>query len=271
LHGNIWKFDLRDNTVANGGLPVFTAEQAGLRQPITGGIEAGAGPGGGVLLFFGTGSYAFENDATDQSIQSLYAVLDKSPATPATASRSDLAEQVLSVTVSGLRALSTNAVDYVTQNGWHMDLVTTDGTDTFQDGERFVGTPRLQSGLILFPAFQPGGAGGDPCAAGGTNWLYAMNAVSGSAGLSGLRAGSPTGTAAPQGTAGTRLDTAGSTPVRDVAVLLLPAPGSVAAGATAAEIAEALGRTCDLVISVAGAPPYYLPRACGRQSWRQVR
>ena len=271
LHGNIWKFDLRNNTVANGGLPVFTASVAGERQPVTGGLEVASGPGGGVLLYFGTGSYSFENDATDQGVQTVYSVLDRGLTTPATATRANLAAQQLNETVGGQRTLTSTQVNYVTQNGFYMDLVTFDGTDTFQRGERFVGNPRLQSGLIVFPTFEPGGVSGDPCATGGTNWLYAFNAVSGAAGLSGLRAGAPDGAAAAAGTVGQRLDTSGTTPIRDVAVLLLPAPGNVAAGATAAQIADALERTCDLVISVAGAPPYYLPRACGRQSWRQVR
>lgn len=272
LHGNIWKFDLRTNVVGNGGLPIFTAAVGTVRQPITGGLEVAAGPGGGVLLYFGTGSFSFENDASDQGVQSLYSVLDSSPATPATKLRTNLAQQTLAASGTGQRTLTSNPVNYVTQSGWFMDLATTDGTDTFLRGERFVGNPRLQSGLIVFPAFEPaGGAGGDPCAVGGTNWLYAFNAVSGASGLSGLRAGAPTGTAAPAGTVGQRLETSGTTPVRDVAVLLLPPPGNVAAGATAAEISAALERTCDLVVSVAGAPPYYLPRACGRQSWRQIR
>jgi type IV pilus assembly protein PilY1 len=271
LHGNVWKFDLRNNTVANGGQPIFTAEIAGQRQPITGGLEVASGPGGGVLIYFGTGSYSFENDATDQSLQSLYSVLDTGSSTPNTASRADLAQQELIAGMDGFRSLSGNAVNYVTQRGWYMDLATVLAGDVTLLGERFVGNPRLQSGLILFPTFEPGGVAGDPCAAGGTNWLYALNAISGASGLSGLRAGSPTGTSAPTGTVGTQLATSGTIPVKDVAVLLPPPPGAVESTATAAEIAAALDRTCDLVISVAGAPPLYLPRACGRQSWRQVR
>jgi type IV pilus assembly protein PilY1 len=271
LHGNVWKFDLRNNTVANGGIPIFTASIAGQRQPITGGLEVASGPGGGVLIYFGTGSYSFENDATDQSLQSLYTVLDTGSTTPNTATRANLASQQLVSAMDGFRTLSGNAVDYVTQRGWYMDLATVLGGDLTLLGERFVGNPRLQSGLILFPTFEPGGIAGDPCAAGGTNWLYALNAISGASGLSGLRAGSPTGPAAPSGTVGTQLQTSGTIPVKDVAVLLPPPPGAVESTATAAEIAAALARTCDLVISVAGAPPLYLPRACGRQSWRQVR
>jgi len=271
LHGNIWKFDLRNNTVANGGQPIFTAAIGGQRQPITGGLEVASGPGGGVLIYFGTGSFSFENDAADQSLQSIYSVLDTESATPNTATRANLAPQALVASVDGLRSLSGSAVNYVNQRGWYMDLATVVGGDVTLRGERFVGNPRLQSGLILFPTFEPAGTLLDPCASGGTNWLYALNAISGAPGLSGLRANSPTGTAAPSGTVGTLLDTAGTIPVKDVAVLLPPPPGAVASDATAAEIAEALGRTCDLVISVAGAPPLYLPRACGRQSWRQVR
>lgn len=271
LHGNIWKFDLRNNTVANGGQPIFTASVAGQRQPITGGLEVASGPGGGVLIYFGTGSFSFENDAADQGLQSLYSVLDTGSTTPNTVTRANLAQQTLVAAADGVRSLAGNAVNYVNQRGWYMDLATVLGGDVTLRGERFVGNPRLQSGLILFPTFEPAGTLLDPCATGGTNWLYALNAISGGAGLSGLRANSPTGTAAPAGTVGTLLDTAGTIPVKDVAVLLPPPPGAVDSTATAAEIAEALGRTCDLVISVAGAPPLYLPRACGRQSWRQVR
>ncbi|WP_290884992.1 PilC/PilY family type IV pilus protein [Arenimonas sp.] len=269
--GNIWKFDLRNNTVANGGQPIFSAIVGGVRQPITGGLEVAAGPGGGVMIYFGTGSYAFEDDTSDGSLQTLYAVLDRSPATPATVTRSNLGAQTLAAGAGGTRVLSNSQINYVTQSGWYMDLATGTGPTQVLRGERFVGNPRLQSGLVLFPTFEPGGAATDPCATGGTNWLYAFNAVSGAAGLSGLRIDSPTGTAAPAGTVGQALDTGGDIPVRNVAVLLAPPPAPPGAAATVAEIGEALGRTCDLVVSVPGAPTYYLPRACGRQSWRQIR
>lgn len=271
LHGNIWKFDLRNNTLANGGKPVFTASVGGVRQPITGGIEVSSGPGGGLMIYFGTGSYAFANDPSDASLQSVYAFLDKAPTTPTTYTRANLAVQTITAgtDLNGqpTRNIANASPNYVTQSGWYMDLA----IGASLTGERFVANPRLQSGQILFVTFEPAGGVADPCDTTGTNWLYAMNATSGAPGLSGMRLDSPTGSGAPAGTGGVELDTDSDMPIRDLAVLIVPPPGAVDPTATQAEIDAALARTCDLVINVAGAPPMYLPRACGRQSWRQVR
>src|SRR5699024_7764483 len=75
LQGNIWKFDLSSHNaagwnVAFGGVPLFSARIGSQIQPITGGIEVSSGPGGGVSLFFGTGSYFAEEDRDSAHIQS---------------------------------------------------------------------------------------------------------------------------------------------------------------------------------------------------------
>ena len=63
LLGNIWKFDVGDASVAAwnvaiSGAPLFVAtDSAGVRQPITGGIDVAVGPGAGYMLYFGTGRY----------------------------------------------------------------------------------------------------------------------------------------------------------------------------------------------------------------------
>ena len=59
--------------------------------------------------------------------------------------------------------------------------------------------------------------------------------------------------------------------VKDVAVMTTPRIGPLAPGSSQADIDAALGAQCSMVVRVAGAPPMYLPRPCGRQSWRQVR
>jgi type IV pilus assembly protein PilY1 len=266
-HGNIWKFDLRNNTLANGGLPIFTASVAGVRQPITGGIEAAAGPGGGIMLYFGTGSFAFEEDPNDLSLQTVYAVLDKAPVTPATLSRANLGAQTLSAGAnSSIRSIVNTSINYVSQSGWYMDLAVTTGVTQTLTGERFVANPRLQSGLILFPVFEPGSVATDPCDTGGTNWLYGMNAISGASGLGGLSAGSPDGTPTPAGTVGQLLDTTGEMPVRDFAVLLLPGTPFAPAGGPLPP-----DPGCKLAMQGSGADTLYMDRACGRQSWRQIR
>ncbi|MET1162592.1 MAG: PilC/PilY family type IV pilus protein, partial [Pseudoxanthomonas sp.] len=72
--GAVWKFDLRDGTSGTITTPLFVTNTYadGTRQPILGGLAAAAGPGGGVMVYFGTGSFSFAGDEVDRTIQSLY-------------------------------------------------------------------------------------------------------------------------------------------------------------------------------------------------------
>lgn len=267
--GAIWKFDLRSATPANQATPLFTTlrytsgPESGFRQPILGGLTAAAGPGGGVLVYFGTGSFSFEGDPVDDTLQSIYAVLDSSygaptaPANPLT--RSNLLQQTITGDTGAIRTTSSNAMP-VGRSGWYLDLPT---------GERAVGYPRIVNGVLFVPTYAPVSAA--ECSNDGVNWLYGLNALSGAASLSNVRFGSPTGTKADVGTGAISLDTQGTAPVKDVAVLTSPRVPPLAAGASAADLAAALAAQCSMVIQVAGAPPLYMPRACGRQSWRQIQ
>lgn len=271
--GAIWKFDLRDATTPgilpatpDQTRPVFTTltytsgPQMGTRQPIIGGLTAAQGPGGGVMVYFGSGSFSFDGDATDNSLQSLYAVLDTSTGDPTTTvDRSDLLMQAITASSAGTRSTSSN-VATVLRSGWYLDLPV---------GERFVGYPRVESGLLFMPTYAPNSA--TSCSTAGVNWLYGLNALSGAAGLSNVRFDSPTGTSPGAGTGAVALDTQGTAPVKDVAVLTTPRLQPLGAGATPAEIADALAAQCSMVIQVAGAKPIYLRRPCGRQSWRQIQ
>lgn len=274
LQGNVWKFDLRDNSAAFAGDPLFTALDAGGNpQPITGGLDAAAGPGGGVMIYFGTGSYSYTNDPDDDSVQTLYGIWDNEADAPITGGRGSLQVQTISseTTEAGqsVRRITTNPINFITEMGWYLDLgvVTSGKIDAV--GERFVGIPSLQSGTVFFTTFEPGDSG--DCAAGGSNWLYALDALSGAAAMSNVRVGGPDATPLSDGTGAVALQTSGTAPVKDIAVLLPPSPPPLDADSDADEIAAALGRTCDLVVQVAGAPSVYLPRPCGRQSWRQIR
>src|SRR5690606_32534314 len=94
--GAVWKFDLRNPNPANITTPLFTTRsynESGLayRQTITGGIEASTGQGGGVMLYFGTGSFSFEGDPGQADLQSLYALNDiEQGATTTTFTRTNL-------------------------------------------------------------------------------------------------------------------------------------------------------------------------------------
>jgi len=259
--GAIWRFDLRDTTPSNLTTPVFVTQthSDGSRQPITGGLTAALAPGGGVMLYFGTGSFAFNGDKEDLSKQSLYGVIDRGLST--TLTYEDLTEQTVTVGASGstARVVSRNVMG-AGRRGWYIDLPT---------GERAVSHPRIENGIVFIPTYDPAVAEG--CSGIGNNWLYGLNALSGGAALSGVSVGSPTGDPYGSTTGAVALATDGTAPVTDVAVLTTPRVPLLAANATEDALKDALAAQCSMLVQVAGAPPLYMPRACGRQSWRQIR
>ncbi|MGV8959386.1 MAG: pilus assembly protein [Stenotrophomonas sp.] len=284
LHGNLWRFDLTDAgsfQVGVGGKPVFTAKDSdGKRQPITGGLEAALGPKGGVMILFGTGSFMFEqtgniNDKTNDDMQTVYGVLDVGTVT-ATLGRSNLQEQTLNATTN---FVTSNNVDYYgTKSGWYLDLSSKVKNSAGKDvpaGERVVGRPRLQGGTFLFPTYSPSST--DPCAGGGANALYGLKALTGGGDLGSFRQG-PKGDPAAQGTGKMVLATGGSSPVMDIGILTSPRQDALERrdGESEAEfqerLRERLGEArCDVIVQAPGAEALYRWRACGRQSWRQVR
>lgn len=270
--GAIWKFDLRPAALVPGGVvssptrPVFTTLQYAsgpennTRQPILGGITAAAGRNGGVMLYFGTGSFSFDSDPADATLQSLYGVLDLSTGQPAaTVTRSSLAEQAIVGTASGARTITSNIPGAGTR-GWFIDLPVR---------ERFVGYPRVESGVVFMPTYAPVGA--QQCSVEGANWLYGLNALTGAAGLSNVAFDSPQGPSPGAGTGALSLNTQGTAPVKDVAIFSSPRISPLAAGSDPDDLSDALDAQCSMVVQVAGAPTMYLRRPCGRQSWRQIQ
>lgn len=280
LLGNVWKFDLTGaGSVANGGTPLFVARDGnGTRQPITGGFDVSAGPGDGRVLYFGTGRYIAQNDniaGVNPPVQSIYAIWDNGTAVTGDRATVLQEQRILSETTppNPSRQTTQNLVNYSSLRGWYMDL-RVEGQPA--RAERFIGTPRLQSGKIFFTTFEPIG---DPCTAGGRNWLYGLDSLTGGAGLANVSIGSIDGAPACLGEGCGALGIADGAPVRDT-VLSIPPP-SVIPGIgcevgvdpgceVPADLNAALSR-CTLVVQAAGSPPIYLPRPCGRQSWRQIR
>ncbi len=84
LKGNLWKFDLTASNPASWGVehgsgtPLFVArDDSGTRQPITAALEIGTHSSGGYMIYFGTGKYFEKNDDTTTSMQTIYAIWDK--------------------------------------------------------------------------------------------------------------------------------------------------------------------------------------------------
>jgi type IV pilus assembly protein PilY1 len=138
---------------------------------------------GGVLIYFGTGSYLTTDDLTDDQTQTFYAVWDK-PEVNGTVTRSQLQVQTLvtETTFEGheVRTTSKNPVDWDSKRGWYLDLKeSTNGVPS----ERIVSTPVVMEfddpdvpDRVLFVTNTPSP---DPCSHGGTTWLMELDLVTG--------------------------------------------------------------------------------------------
>lgn len=89
LTGNLWRFEYRSDggrmAVGYQGKPLFTATNtAGTKQAITATPAAFPHPDGGTMVLFGTGKLVTAADKADLSVQSVYGVRDRTPATEST-------------------------------------------------------------------------------------------------------------------------------------------------------------------------------------------
>lgn len=277
--GAVWKFDLRDPVKQT--VPLFTSlpyTEGGqtLRQPITGGINAGTGPNGGVMLYFGTGSFSFVEDAKDNSRQSLYAVNDTSPGpVTATVTRSNLTGRTVTTTGTQ-RSLTLNSGSPSNPRGWFIDLPL--GVGKEQGSERFVANPALSNGVLVMNTYAPE-SGGVGCSSSGANWLFALYPVSGEGALGRATLNSPTGSGFVVGTAAIKNTGKNSGPVLNSNPFALPrvppaklgdGGGGGGGGGAILDPPDPPGAYC-----VAGVPngpdTVYFKYPCGRQSWRQIQ
>lgn len=172
---------------------------------------ASAGENGGVTLFFGTGSFSFQNDPFDTAIQSIYGINDVAAGSvTSTITRSNL--QANSIATSGTSRSLVMGSSVAGGQGWYVDLPA---------GERMVGNPSVASGIVFIPTYVPN-PNSVGCASQGSNWLFGLNTRTGGAALDVARNGSPSGAAFASGTAATSLTTQGTTPVKDVGVSAIP-------------------------------------------------
>ncbi|WP_313051585.1 PilC/PilY family type IV pilus protein [Stenotrophomonas cyclobalanopsidis] len=279
MQGNLWKFDLSDTninnwTVALSGAPLFTAVRDNKPQPIMSGIEATRGPSGGVNLYFGTGQYfAADDNAVSSSspVQSLYGIWDN--LSTAVSGRSALQAQTVTTTTANAgysgRAVSRTEFVYGNVRGWYVDLVVGNAVE----GERFVGNPTIQNGTVFFTTYVPGTA---ICGSGGgVNWMYGLNLLTGGGAMSGLTT-SINGQSVCSGNCGAvALNKGGSTgqgpPVKDSNIFVpkLTPCDPTKATCTVQQLLDA--EACTFVLRAQGADAMYMPRPCGRQSWRQIR
>lgn len=188
LQGNMWKFDLTGNNVNQWDVaygsgpndyPLFTAtDDVGNRQSITQRPAVGVHPDGGYMVYFGTGSFYRTGDNTVPASppeQTFYGVRDNGARI--TNGRADLQEQTidaeLALPSADVRVVSNHSVDYSTDKGWYLDLVS---PVNGPEGERSVANPVLRGERIIFTTLIPSSA---PCDFGGSGWLMELDAING--------------------------------------------------------------------------------------------
>jgi len=253
--GAIWKFDL-ESAATSVTQPLFTTRTSTegsltYRQPITGGMTAVSGLGDGAMLLFGTGSFSFNGDERDTTVQGLYGVNDNFPGQPTSTYTAANLTPFTVGTTNGERTMTMGATPS-NRVGWTVTLPTS---------ERFVGNPTVAAGVVFMPTYVPNQAQAG-CSTEGSNWLYGLSSTSGVAALQQARKASPDGTPVATGTAAIPLNTGGTSPVRDVGVTVVPR----LANGTGPQ-----GQACWMAINAPGAEPLYIPYPCGRQSWRQLQ
>ncbi len=188
LQGNLWKFDLTNNNAGNWDVafksgstkqPLFKARNDDDQvQPITVEPEIQYHPEGGYLVLFGTGSFFQLDDPEDTTVQSLYAIRDNGVRIEEL-DRSTLQLQEITTETthaeSGyeVRLVTNNTVDWSTQDGWYLDLVS---PVNGEEGERVVHAPQIWFDRIRFATSIPQS---DPCAGGMSGWLMELDFATG--------------------------------------------------------------------------------------------
>ena len=151
LAGHLWRIDMTSGTPQK-QLLFDTGGQPIQAQPIVT-VDYNTD----VYIYFGTGRYVERDDMTDLSQNTYYCIIDRHDGQ--TVVKSDLVDQTTTI----------NSVE--AKDGWYVDL-------TQDDGERVTEANAIVAGIVYFTTYAPNS---EPCSAGGTSWLYAVQFRNGSA------------------------------------------------------------------------------------------
>lgn len=175
LKGNMWKFDMSDTDPANWTYVKLFA--AGASKPITSVPALGNHPANqdGRVVYFGTGKYLEHSDNISTATQTFYGILDNDNCSVGSTcvSDSELVGQTIETSSSNLRTITDNDVNWSTSKGWKIDLSTGTGV-----AERVAGRPFIFGPLVIFVSIVPDN---DPCNAGGSSFVYAVDRYNGGA------------------------------------------------------------------------------------------
>jgi type IV pilus assembly protein PilY1 len=181
LLGNVWRFDVSATSTASWTFnKVFTAKDTSNNtQSITGGLGVARDPTTGkIWLFFGTGRYFTATDQSDTNTQSFYGVMVGANGSVGTnLTRSNLQSRSINVVdnATGRRAFEPYEAGVGTNTGWVIDLDNPPDT-----GERVIAAPIIFDTVLVFSSIVPPGADTvNSCEAGGSGYVNALNAFSG--------------------------------------------------------------------------------------------
>ena len=153
LQGNLWAVDVSNVNPALWSVRLlFQARDAsGVSQPITTAPLVTLNPNYprslGLFILFGTGQLLTTSDLTNTQTQTIYGVWDK-PYSTTVFSRANLQSQILTIVSAATSGLpqaiitdTTNAVNWLIQVGWYVDLPT--------PGLRIITNPLLVNGSFI--------------------------------------------------------------------------------------------------------------------------
>ncbi|MGK7295811.1 MAG: pilus assembly protein [Candidatus Wenzhouxiangella sp. M2_3B_020] len=168
LDGNMWRFDFSDSGSASsafGNSPLITAEN---NRPIASAPSLAEHPGGGLMVYFGTGKLIETADRIGgaSEFERFYAVRDRESRL---GNNPGLDEA--SITTSGGDRVLAGADVTGDSDGWFLELGVGSAT-----GERVLSRPEVVFGTLVFTTFEPDD---DPCAAGGQRRIYITDALTG--------------------------------------------------------------------------------------------
>jgi type IV pilus assembly protein PilY1 len=200
--GQIWRIDTEGSNSSLWGvpgglksgsdlLPLFTAPEG---QPITAPLTSAFNEKGEHMVFFGTGSFIRQGDnvvGANPEVQAFYGIIDDDKE-PVSLDISNLLPQEILTRVTqvevegeeegetqiidiGLTAVSNNQI--TSQKGWYLNLEwKTSRGGPGLEGERVTARALVRGDRVIFTSLIPSA---DPCAAGGTSWLYELDTLSG--------------------------------------------------------------------------------------------
>jgi type IV pilus assembly protein PilY1 len=179
LKGTLWRFDVSDDDSSNWPAPsvVFTGSTD---QPISSAPGVARDPTTGkIWVFFGTGRYMTSDDQASTTTQSYYGVTVGTAGTDGNnLTIANLDQRTIHVVdaSTGRRAFepAETSID-ASKSGWYIDLNDPPGV-----GERVISAPLIYDNILIFSSIvPPSSATVNSCDAGGSGYINALDAFSG--------------------------------------------------------------------------------------------